>query len=259
MPQWWIRHSIFPSTVVMVGTWMRKANLYPEYVYIPLRTNLCLLHMEKAQPSMCHLVSGWSLQRTFSIQEFNADVYCCQAPGTRVIQVSLAERAPMLLSLYVASPLPLCPWVQWAITWVAEKKADTHRACHFVCPVIMSLLCSEYTVGHSKEAQISSKSLPIPKGLSAYSFPSLPCYQSSAGLFKAWSLSQTVHSSLQITVHPYCSPITNSRQTTECTPCSLTQQENFPWPLSFRATLLWVCITTTVHFQMVPTYHGAHL
>lgn len=91
-------------------------------MYIPLSTILCPFHMEKTQSSSCHLVSGWSLQKTISYQDFNADIYCCQALSSSVIQVSRAKRKFMQLSLYVASSLPLCSWVQWAITWAAGKK-----------------------------------------------------------------------------------------------------------------------------------------
>lgn len=108
--------------VVMVETWMRKANSYPKYVYIPLSTILCSFHMENTQSSRCYLVSGWSLQRTVSNQEFNADIYCGQALSSNVIQVSRAKRKFMQLSPYVASSLSLCSWVQWAITWVAGEK-----------------------------------------------------------------------------------------------------------------------------------------
>lgn len=93
-----------------------------KYVYIPLSTILCSFHMENTQSSRCHLVSGWPRQRTVSNQEFNADIYCCQALSSSVIQVSRAKRKFMQLSLYVASFLSLCSWVQWAITWVAGGK-----------------------------------------------------------------------------------------------------------------------------------------
>lgn len=71
--------------VIMVETWTRKANSYPEYVNIPLSMILCSFHMENTQSSRCHLVSGWSLQRTVSNQDFNADIYYCQALSSSVI------------------------------------------------------------------------------------------------------------------------------------------------------------------------------